>query len=160
MARLENDAYQTPVECIKALLPFVDFTRDPDFIEPCKGEGNIYNLIPCQHKYWCEITAKKDYFKRDFKRVDLIITNPPFSRALEFLQKSLSEAETVIYLLRLNFLASQKRKAFWNANRPTHIFVLGNRPSFTGNGTDQTEYAWFCWDRGNRIKTNEWLTIL
>jgi hypothetical protein len=28
----------------------------------------------------------------------------------------------------------------------TSRFVLPNRPSFTGKGTDATAYAWFCWN--------------
>lgn len=80
--------------------------------------------------------------------VDLIVTNPPFSLSMEFLTKSLSEAQTVVYLLRLNYLGSAERKTFWKQNQPTHLYVLSNRPSFTGLGTDATEYAWFVWDRG------------
>lgn len=71
-----------------------------------------------------------DYLITAFPTVDLIITNPPFPLALQFLQKSLSEAQTVIYLLRLNFLGSRGRRDFWQANRPTHILALPDRPVF------------------------------
>jgi hypothetical protein len=47
-------------------------------------------------------------------------------------------------LLRLNFLGGAKRTAFLRA-RPPDIYVLPNRPSFTGHGTDACEYAWFVW---------------
>lgn len=92
--------------------------------------------------------GKATYLAWQPRRVsDLIITNPPFSLALAFLQKSLGEARTVISLLRLNFLGSQKRRAFWQEDRPSHVLVLAERPSFSRDGrTDATEYAWFCWD--------------
>jgi len=173
--RLENDGYQTPVETVKAIMPFIDFRKFPHVLEPCKGEGNIYDQIDGKicHKSYCEITSKPnepdadrrgaDYLKTDVFFTTIIITNPPFSLWREFLTKSLSEADTVIYLLRLNVLGSgsrTNRRDFWNANKPTHLFPLQERPSFTGNGTDRTDYAWYAWDRGNRIKTKEWLTVI
>jgi hypothetical protein len=30
-----------------------------------------------------------------------------------------------------------------------------------GNGADNSEYAWYCWDRGGRIRSSSsWLTVL
>ena len=110
-------------------------------------------------KQYAEIQKGKDYLKVNFKS-DLIVTNPPFSLALEFLEKSLREAEVVVYLLRLNFLGSQKRKPFWEKNPPSHIFVLSKRPSFTGKGTDATEYAWFVWDKKGAIKRDRGIYVL
>ncbi|WP_436663579.1 hypothetical protein ACOALA_13645 [Alicyclobacillus acidoterrestris] len=88
----------------------------------------------------------------DSERYDFIITNPPFSLAQEFVEKSLTLANCVIMLLRLNFLASGKRKEFWEKHPPTAIHVLTKRPSFTGTGTDATDYAWFVWDTTGRQK--------
>jgi hypothetical protein len=88
-------------------------------------------------------------------RADLIIANPPFSLAQEFLEcalrireASIPEIEpppTVAFLLRLNFMGSQKRYHFWNEAERPKIRVLSERPSFTGGGTDMTDYAWFIW---------------
>lgn len=147
------DDYQTPLAPIHALLNNVFDMPHLSFHEPCRGVGNIYNSVECEHKTHCEITEGIDYLTYlPAHRYDLIITNPPFSLAMEFLQKSLAEADTVIYLLRLNFLGSKKRQAFWFANRPSHVLVLSSRPSFTGDGhTDSIEYAWFCWDRAHIV---------
>jgi hypothetical protein len=125
------------------------------FLEPCKGEeGRIIERITCHRRLWCEIAEGFDYLAyQPERRADLIITNPPFSQALEFLQKSLAEADCVIYLLRLNFLESRKRRAFWQANPPTHLLALAERPCFTGDGrTDATGYGWFCWDKRGFVK--------
>jgi len=173
--RLDNDMYQTPIETIKSIMPFIDFRGHPSVHEPCKGEGNIYDQINGNicHKSYCEITSDPnspdeeryggDYLKTDVFLKSIIITNPPFSLWREFLTKSLMEADTVIYFLRLNVLGSgskTNRAAFWNANKWTHLFPLEKRPSFTGIGTDRTDYAWFGWDRGNRIKASKGLTVL
>ena len=147
-----HDMYATPAPAIDALLNVLQYSPLHHFHEPCRGDGAIYDRIQCLRSH-CEITEGIDYLTHSpTLHYDLIITNPPFSLALEFLQKSLSEADTVIYLLRLNFLGSQKRRAFWQANRPSHVLVLSKRPSFTDDGsTDSIEYAWFCWDRGGFV---------
>lgn len=145
--RNENDFYPTPISCIDSITQFINYSKITSFHEPCFGEGVIFNAIPIANKTYCELTLGIDYLEAIVPPVDLIVTNPPFSLALPFLEKSLKEAGTVIYLLRLNFLGSQQRRPFWQANQPTHLFTLAKRPSFTGKGTDATEYAWFVWDR-------------
>ena len=77
---------------------------------------------------------------------DVALGNPPFSLALEVIQHALSMSRIVCMLLRINFLASQKRATWMRENTPS-IYVLPRRPSFTGGKTDATEYAWFMWDR-------------
>ena len=49
-------------------------------------------------------------------------------------------------LLRLGFLASQKRKTFWKKHPVTGLYILGDRPSFDGDGTGLGDYAWFVWE--------------
>ncbi len=104
------------------------------------------------------------------RNADLIVSNPPFSEALAFIEHGLSliareppkmkvfrtiksgmAQETTpvpiamaAFLLRLNFLEGQARAAFHRAH-PAHVLVLPRRPSFTGGGTDATGYAWMLW---------------
>lgn len=187
--RIENDKYNTPQLAIDALLSVLSIPFLGTFIEPCRGAGTIYNSVPVfsQEKRWAEIDEGVDYLSTDFGGIDLIITNPPFSHAIEFLQKSLTEANSVWYLLRLNFLGSQKRKAFWNENPPSHVLVLSERPCFVwvcqnkackamyepGSTTvceacggkvraqtDSIEYAWFGWDRLNVCRLSPGVHVL
>lgn len=81
------------------------------------------------------------------RRFDVVFGNPPFTLASEFIDESLACSETVVMLLRLDFLASKKRNAFMQANTPS-IFVIPDWPSFDGQGTDSNEYAWFVWQKG------------
>lgn len=148
--RARHDYYPTPVSAIKPMLLQFDREklRKASVLEPCVGDGSILDRVPAKTKVGIDIQTGTDYLSYcPQQRFDVIMTNPPFSIALPFLRKSLSEADTVVYLLRVNFLGSKKRKRFWQANPPTHLFVLSARPSFTGGGTDSTEYAWFAWDR-------------
>jgi len=79
---------------------------------------------------------------------DLIITNPPYSLALDFIQHAMKfrkdETSVVAMLLRLNFLGSQKRAGWLRDNTPS-IFVSPRRPCFKNGRSDATEYAWFVW---------------
>lgn len=158
-----NDYYPTPNYTVDSLLEVMDLSSIQSFLEPCKGNGIIYDKIKVTIKTYCEISDEipKDYLTTVYNKFDLIITNPPFSIAQEFLEKSLSESDCVCYLLRLNFLGSAKRKVLWNKiGTPNKLLILSKRPSFTGKGTDATEYAWFCWDKTNKIKLKDGIHIL
>lgn len=142
--RIEGDSYQTPSYCIDALLPLIDWPKVRTFLEPCRGAGAIYDRVSAGRKVWWELSEGRDYLTtRHRGRFDLIITNPPYSLAMEFLLKSLDEADTVIYLLRLHMLGSQATREFWNSRPPSHFFPLAKRPNFRRNGADATEYAGF-----------------
>lgn len=155
---IPHEVYETPIDHITELMNFVDFREGDRFLEPCKSGGNIYNLVPLpeESKEWCEILLGRDYLTHDFGEAvfDVIITNPPFSLTREFLRKSLRELKpdgTLIYLQRLNYLGSRERVPFWReVGYPDATPILIPRPSFTGKGTDATEYCWYVYDRGGR----------
>lgn len=84
--------------------------------------------------------------------------NPPYRLAQEFIIRSLEVSLTVCLLLRVNFLASAKRNSFMRKMMPD-CYILPNRPSFSGQGTDSPEYAWFIWS-GERNRTTGRLRVL
>jgi hypothetical protein len=86
------------------------------------------------------------------------ITNPPYSIAEEVTRKCQVIAEITVLLLRVNFLASGERAEWLKAWTPD-VYVIPNRPSFRGKGTDSTEYAWFVFDRRRRTGAGQ-LSIL
>lgn len=143
--RNRYDAYPTPEYCVDGIMDELMLPVGFTYLEPCRGGDVIFNRLP-EPRIWAEIQQGVDYLSMPFP-ADVVITNPPFSLALEFLTKALAECHTVVFLLRLNFLGAQKRREFWQENPPSHLFVQSQRPSFTGGGTDSTEYAWFVWDR-------------
>jgi hypothetical protein len=96
-------------------------------------------------------------------RPDLIITNPPFKLAMEFLLKSVeivSPTGHIFFLLRNNWIASRKRRSVFvgdETRKPMapRLNQLSHRPSFTGdNKTDAADYSWFEWDM-SRINRGE-----
>ena len=166
---IKGDKYNTPPHCITKLLNVLDHNRlnTAKFLEPCFGTGAIDKHVPIPEKLksYAEITQGMNYLKTTYRKrtkkglrpFDLIITNPPFSLAEEFILKALDDAETVIILLRLNFLGSVKRVEFWNGKvpEPDYLFIITPRPSFVYGGTDSCEYAWFVWDRKKFVDPNK-----
>jgi hypothetical protein len=171
-ARVPGDFYPTPGWCVGALL--AELHTDMAGLvwgEPCRGDGAIYDRLP-EPRVWAEVQRGVDYLTAPLC-ADVVITNPPYSLAEQFLAKSLEEAMSVFYLLRLGFMGGQVRHQFWTENRPTHLYVLSNRPSFVAVckgcgikyplsakgtkctacggpvsvGTDASDYAWYGWDR-------------
>ena len=145
-----TDFYPTPKWCYENL--DIDWNLFKSAHEPCRGDGRIQSWLE-EHNIpttYSEITEGLDFFNWK-ETTDLIITNPPFSLAQEFIDHSLPRSNTVIMLMRINFLGSIKRYSWWKDRTPTSLYVLSKRPSFTGSGTDATEYCWYVWDKTSRL---------
>lgn len=142
--RKTNDSYCTPAA---AFLPFLPHLQPGvRFWEPACGDRRLINwLREAGHEAEGNDLQNGYDFLEDRRIHGCIITNPPFSLALEFCEHALCHAPEVIMLLRLNFLGSQKRYDWWRQNEPSAIYVLSERPDFTGGGGDSCEYAWFVW---------------
>lgn len=163
--RIPSDFYPTPAWCVRRLLEAVNLPGG-NWLDPGAGNGAIIDAVNCvrQDVTWAAIDIRPEvepyivgaganFMAADFLtlgydktalKFDVIITNPPYSLAQGFIEKSLQMANHVAMLLRLNYLAGGKRVDFMRA-MPPDVYVLPNRPSFTGQGTDATEYAWFVW---------------
>lgn len=153
--RRENDRYETPEWAVKALLGVIPINHSWTYLEPCRASGRIYNHMPLGSA-WGEIQEGVDYLNTDYKPVDAIITNPPYSLAQAFVEKAHKDADVVIMLLRLGFLESMKRFEFWKQYPLHHLITLSRRPSFTEDGkTDGAGYAWFVWDPEGRLDLEE-----
>jgi len=158
------DTYQTPMNCIQSLLDNISI-HEMNILEPSAASGNFIKAlklngydgnitaIELRHEEYSNLKEiANDVFIGDFltletdRKYDLIIGNPPFSKALEFLEKCfdlLSENGRMIMLLRTAFLESKQRYEFWQKHPLTGLYVLSSRPSFTGKGTDSTSYSFF-----------------
>ena len=163
--RHKDDFYETPGWCTEALMPHLECylmgKAKPQFLEPAAGSGAVMRVVdnyfdPGDRLHGIDINPRMRGVKAgDFLQIppvpeyDVIITNPPYSLALEFVQRALEwrrdEYSIVAMLLRVNFLGSRKR-AKWLRDHPPRLHVTPRRPCFTGDGkTDATEYAWFVW---------------
>lgn len=171
--RVEADFYATPHSVIENFLSHHQL-REGVILEPSAGNGNFVNVIKNNgynnlivanelrneemtnlQQSGANIITNFDYLTDDFEipnihsaEVLTVIGNPPFSLAKEFLETTFQRFHNaeVIMLLRLAFLESKKRYNFWQQHPVNKLYILSERPSFTGHGTDATAYAFFVWD--------------
>lgn len=151
----KRNCYRTPHWCFNALTTYINWSRIDLFYEPCSGDGRIiewakhYQVDKPPTRFIDNEPQRGGY---DFINVtlpaeaDVIISNPPYTFAEEFVEHGFNNALASCWLLRLGFLASQQRKKLFEKHPLTALYVLSKRPSFDGNGTDNSEYAWFIWD--------------
>lgn len=168
--RMDNDYYPTPNWCVDRLLEEVNLPVG-NWLEPAAGDGAIiracnarmghiptWTVVELQERFKSDLEALVDpsrvhigsYMNTGLNsQFEVVITNPPFSKALEFIKKSIDlESKYVCMLLRLNFMGTGERSDFLRKQTPD-IYVIPNRPSFNGKGTDSIEYAWFIWKADN-----------
>lgn len=163
--RRDRDFYETPAWCTEAIVKEMAWGYEPSVWEPAAGSGAIADVIKRSVPHACvkstdiapqSCSVEQGDFFTDFEfrsKWDFIITNPPFSLAQEFIDRSLDLANCVVMLLPLSFMGSKKRRDWWRARPYTAIHYLSQRPSFTGDGkTDAECYAWVVWDKTDRQK--------
>lgn len=180
--RAPSDFYPTPKYTVKRLLDKVKLPTAGLWLEPGAGNGAIIravneSLAPTCRPIWTAVESREECREPlreagasiiaigDFLtwpptlpvRFDVAFGNPPFSLAMPFIERCMELACQTFLLLRINFLGSQKRCAFMREHTP-NVYVLPNRPSFTGHGTDATEYAWF--EFASHRKTDGRLVVL
>lgn len=172
--RIESDAYFTPVPVVTKFLKAYDLNmNDLNIFEPSSGSGNICKAIrelyPTAHIVANELRAEEndalskyadsihnlDFLKMNGQglKFDVVISNPPFTYAKEFLEKCFEifdKNTIIIMLLRTAFLESKSRYNFWQKHPVNGLYVLSQRPSFDGKGTDSCSYSWFVWDRTDK----------
>lgn len=181
-----NDFYPTPYElCREALIKFRDLygwdssyktILDPGAGNGVWGKAFSENLGIENHLYGVDIRDidREDLIYKNYSwyygntdyltdcedlgsYFDLIMGNPPYKYAEEFVRKSwdlLDDDGYIVFLLRLAFLEGQRRHSnfYTKGFKPDRVLVLPRRPSFTGNRkTDATAYAIYIWKKSNDV---------
>ena len=183
--RVDHDFYATPFWATEALLNAVSVKGS--ILEPAAGQGHIAKVLkerlPESEVVATDLVEREDRFgvgivpgidflalgyQQDLfgngnflygKRFDNVITNPPFSKAIEFVNTALEIAnDKVMMFLKIQFLESQERKAFLQNSPLKYIYVFSNRVSVLNNGEETDEngkkwsslmcFAWFIWEKG------------
>ena len=131
------DFYSTPREATLALMRA---ERLPGSIaDPACGKGAILNVLRDEgdhivfgsdivHYGWPYTVIRDDLAEPIVMNGTGIVTNPPYRRALQFVQKALADrAIYSAFLMRLAFLESMARKSFFEVNPPTRVHVFSRR---------------------------------
>ena len=170
--RVQDDYYATPYQATEMLLDEVKFYGN--FLEPCVGGGHIVDVIkryyPDECVYGVDLvdrgypnTLVADFLKHDFlgQKFDNVVTNPPFSLAQEFLEKSMevvNDGGKIAMFLKIQFLEGAKRREMFKKYPPKYIYVFVKRQAPWNNGSPVDEkgkswsstmcFAWFVWEKG------------
>jgi len=104
--RPKADIVMTPVYLAKNI---IEHYKPTGFIlDPCRGEGAFYDNYDTDNKDWCEIDEGKDFLEYN-KKVDWIITNPPWSKMRIFLEHGMRIADNIVYLTTINHYTTKRR---------------------------------------------------
>lgn len=159
------DYYATDPKAVEMLLELEQFA--PVIWEPACGEGHISKVLQA-HGYQVISTdlvyrGFGDPEPLDFLKETLdgfegdIITNPPYSTGLEFVQRALESVRPggkVAMFLKVQFLEGQKRGAFFKDTPPRTVYISRSRLSCAKNGDFERfpdsaiAYAWYVWEKG------------
>ena len=163
--RRTDDFYRTPDWCADIGAKIAARYGGP-VLDPCAGDGSIMQAVERAGltAMGIEIDGARskiagavhdDALARatEWPAARAVLMNPPFSLWQQFLVRAKIEqrrcvaggSTAIIALLRLGAMAGQKRREWWLGTAESHgitVHVLSKRPSFTGKGTDGTDYAW------------------
>lgn len=105
-----DDVIMTPLNLARLIVNH--FKPSGSSLEPCRGSGNFTTAMKEYDKelkvFWCEINEGKCFYEFD-KKVEWIITNPPWSKIKHFLNHSLNLADNVCFLITINHLWTKHR---------------------------------------------------
>ena len=162
------DLYETPPEAVEALLRYEHLPKT--LWEASCGRGAIVKVLRA-HGHHVLATDLRDYASpfqdhtgRDFLAertlppgVEAIIQNPPYFLADEFVKRSLLLCPRGYFLLRLQWLESEKRRDLFDQAMLERVLIfrarlpMMHRDGWTGNRTSSTTcFAWFVFNREYR----------
>lgn len=166
-----NDFYATDPQTLKAFLHefWKDNTIEGDILEPACGQGHISKtlkeLLPNYNITSTDLIDRGygqggiDFLTHDYGRTfGTVITNPPFSLAKEFIEKSLTISDKyVIMLCKIQLLEGVKRQELFKTTPLKYVYVHTTRQAtwkggqaLDNNGKKWATtmcLAWFVWDK-------------
>lgn len=160
------DNYPTPDIAVLSLLEHESF--DGVVWEPACGSGNIARHFPgciATDLRYDNIYGETGIdFLTEFRRVDHVITNPPYRLAQPFVEHALECATgKVAMLCKLAFLEGKARYALFKRHPMKTVYVFSKRLPLTKEGDTRKQssmipFAWFVWEKGYTGKTTvEWI---
>lgn len=160
--REEKDFYPTPREGTIALLKREVF--EGSIWECASGDGSMSKVIEEQYDNVYSSDIRRDdevygdkgiNFLQASKKVDNIITNPPYRYAKEFVEHALVCAnKKVAMFLKLVFLEGKSRYMLFKYSPLKYVYVFCKRFTLYKKGSDKPKnsgciaYAWFVWEKG------------
>lgn len=160
-ARVAHDFYPTEPAATVALLENHWFFANsegsrPLIHEPACGDGAISKvLVERNLSVYSTDLIDRGYgisgidFLQSGTQYPVVITNPPFYLAEEFIRKALEcGCAHVFMLLKSTFFHARKRQALFDDTCLRSIMPLTFRLDWTGQGQPTMECSWYHWQQG------------
>lgn len=174
--RADNDYYATDPTAIDDLLGVELISKAP-ILEPACGQGHLSRrLIDYGYKVYSYDLIERGYGTPGVDFLTLrklpepchIITNPPYTYALEFAKKGLALLQPgykLAMFLKLTFLEGNTRVQFFKEHpiKTVHVYsyrkTCGKNGDFTSKWGSAICYAWFIWEAGYTGETTlKWIS--
>lgn len=163
--REKDDFYATDPHALELVLPQLDLS--PNVWECACGMGHLSEVLKAHgHNVLSTDLVDRGYGTPNIDFLDThgvfdgdIVTNPPYTLALDFVQKALdvvTDGHKVVMFLKIQFLEGQKRRKFFDENPPEFIYVSSSRIqcpmsgdfTYWNNKQSAMCFAWFVWRKG------------
>lgn len=153
--RHARDFYRTPEWVVDRLLSVVHI-GDRTVWEPACGDGAIVERLA---SHGCNVvgTDIHDYGSNtvlDFLQATdnygaVVVTNPPFVLAEEFITKCFELGiHDICLLLKSDFWAAKRRKPLFEKHPPACVYALTKRADFKGMKRPVMNVCWNVWQDG------------
>lgn len=150
------DFYPTPPEATIALMNFLKLDHCTIWECACGDKEMTKVLESYGHNVISTDIATGDDFLKTNIKCNAIITNPPFNRSAEFIEKAVKEVNVVAFLLKSQYWHAKKRLELFNRIPPSYVLPLTWRPDFlwkerknNKKGSPTMEVAWSVWIKGD-----------
>lgn len=160
-----NDYYATEPKAAHLLMEVEQFST---LIWECAcGEGHLAKeFVAAGYNVYATDLVDRGYgYIQDFLTTAAppfpgfdIITNPPYSKAQEFVEHAidiLEDGRKIAMFLKIQFLEGKARRALFEKAPPQTVYVSSSRLKCAMNGDFEKYakstavcYAWFVWEKG------------
>ena len=160
--RQENDFYPTPFDATLAFLlaEIEHIPFDEPVWEPACGDGAICQVLHTQG--YSTIASdlinrgygagEINFLEQEEKKSKIIITNPPFNLAADFIKKAFDlECDYIAMFLKTPYWQAASRYKLFKRRQLSAVYPLTWRPNFLGGSGSTMEFSWFVWDKKRNV---------
>lgn len=169
--RVEDDYYATNPQDTQAFMDLIKSEYNLEgksALEPAAGGGHISEVLKQNGmKVTSRDLVNRGYYDsesgidflsdKEKENFDFVITNPPFSIAKQFIDKSLEVSDLVFIFAKLQFLEGKARKKWFSSIPLKYVYVYSYRANPWRNGESVDEngkkwsstmaFAWYVFDK-------------
>ena len=167
--RAEHDYYSTDPKALEIFLDKIkedNITLHNKIWESACGEGHLSRVLENRgyqvfssdlvDRGFGKVQDFLNYENQNKLSVD-ILTNPPYNKAQEFVEKALDVIQDgyyVVMFLKIQFLEGKERRKLFDKYPPKYVYVNSARQICYLNGdmskkmSSATCYCWYIWEKG------------